>query len=90
MSEHVFNVNLQYPAPWGFRLAGGIDFAQPLSISRVSLSTAVFGIYFDRVLRLNSGWVSVNVHLAGTYRDQLTGCRSCYNGKALSRQSARW
>ncbi|XP_070545368.1 PDZ and LIM domain protein 7-like isoform X17 [Ptychodera flava] len=36
MSEQVFNVTLQYPAPWGFRLAGGIDFNQPLSVSRIT------------------------------------------------------
>nr|XP_006813396.1 PREDICTED: PDZ and LIM domain protein 1-like [Saccoglossus kowalevskii] len=36
MSEHVFNVTLHYPGPWGFRLAGGVDFNQPLSISRIT------------------------------------------------------
>lgn len=29
------NVVLQGPAPWGFRLSGGIDFNQPLIITRV-------------------------------------------------------
>ncbi|XP_008948051.1 PREDICTED: PDZ and LIM domain protein 3 isoform X6 [Merops nubicus] len=28
------NVTLQGPAPWGFRLSGGIDFNQPLIITR--------------------------------------------------------
>ncbi|XP_077999300.1 PDZ and LIM domain protein 5-like isoform X2 [Glandiceps talaboti] len=36
MSEQLFNVTLQCPGPWGFRLAGGIDFNQPLSISRIT------------------------------------------------------
>ncbi|KAL2077676.1 hypothetical protein ACEWY4_027180 [Coilia grayii] len=30
------NVNLKGPAPWGFRLAGGKDFNQPLTISRIT------------------------------------------------------
>ncbi|KAJ7326758.1 hypothetical protein JRQ81_016517 [Phrynocephalus forsythii] len=30
------NVVLQGPAPWGFRLTGGIDFKQPLIISRIT------------------------------------------------------
>nr|XP_033799610.1 PDZ and LIM domain protein 3 isoform X3 [Geotrypetes seraphini] len=30
------NVVLQGPAPWGFRLTGGIDFNQPLIISRIT------------------------------------------------------
>lgn len=30
------NVVLDGPAPWGFRLTGGKDFNQPLTISRVS------------------------------------------------------
>ncbi|XP_010167624.1 PDZ and LIM domain protein 3 isoform X4 [Antrostomus carolinensis] len=30
------NVILQGPAPWGFRLSGGIDFNQPLIITRVT------------------------------------------------------
>lgn len=33
------NVVLPGPAPWGFRLTGGIDFNQPLIISRVSKIT---------------------------------------------------
>lgn len=30
------NVVLDGPAPWGFRLSGGKDFNQPLTITRVS------------------------------------------------------
>ncbi|XP_039606922.1 PDZ and LIM domain protein 3-like isoform X1 [Polypterus senegalus] len=30
------NVTLQGPAPWGFRLTGGKDFNQPLTISRIT------------------------------------------------------
>ncbi|XP_076192520.1 PDZ and LIM domain protein 3 isoform X2 [Aptenodytes patagonicus] len=30
------NVTLQGPAPWGFRLSGGIDFNQPLIITRIT------------------------------------------------------
>ncbi|XP_041080095.1 PDZ and LIM domain protein 3-like isoform X1 [Polyodon spathula] len=30
------NVTLQGPAPWGFRLTGGNDFNQPLTISRIT------------------------------------------------------
>jgi len=30
------NVVLEGPAPWGFRLSGGKDFNQPLTITRVS------------------------------------------------------
>lgn len=30
------NVVLDGPAPWGFRMTGGKDFNQPLTISRVS------------------------------------------------------
>uniref|UniRef100_A0A8C3BUY5 PDZ and LIM domain 3 n=1 Tax=Cairina moschata TaxID=8855 RepID=A0A8C3BUY5_CAIMO len=30
------NVVLQGPAPWGFRLSGGIDFNQPLIITRIT------------------------------------------------------
>ncbi|KAL1246874.1 hypothetical protein QQF64_034752 [Cirrhinus molitorella] len=32
------NVVLDGPAPWGFRLSGGKDFNQPLTITRVSES----------------------------------------------------
>lgn len=32
------NVVLPGPAPWGFRLSGGIDFNQPLVITRVGVS----------------------------------------------------
>lgn len=35
------NVVLDGPAPWGFRLSGGKDFNQPLTITRVSASLAV-------------------------------------------------
>lgn len=31
------NVVLPGPAPWGFRLSGGIDFNQPLIITRVGV-----------------------------------------------------
>lgn len=31
-------VVVQGPGPWGFRLVGGKDFEQPLTISRVSVS----------------------------------------------------
>lgn len=31
-----YNVTLDGPAPWGFRLQGGKDFCLPLTISRVS------------------------------------------------------
>jgi hypothetical protein len=31
------NVVLPGPAPWGFRLSGGIDFNQPLVITRVGV-----------------------------------------------------
>ncbi|XP_023781513.1 PDZ and LIM domain protein 3-like [Cyanistes caeruleus] len=30
------NVILQGPSPWGFRLSGGIDFNQPLIITRIT------------------------------------------------------
>ena len=31
-------VVMQGPGPWGFRLVGGKEFEQPLTISRVSLT----------------------------------------------------
>lgn len=34
-------VVLQGPGPWGFRLVGGKDFEQPLTISRVTITTMV-------------------------------------------------
>lgn len=34
-------VVMQGPGPWGFRLVGGKDFEQPLTISRVTMKTAV-------------------------------------------------
>lgn len=34
------NVVLAGPAPWGFRLSGGIDFNQPLVITRVGVNPA--------------------------------------------------
>lgn len=36
------NVVLQGPAPWGFRLSGGIDFNQPLIITRVRILSVSF------------------------------------------------
>lgn len=36
------NVILQGPAPWGFRLSGGIDFNQPLIITRVCILSISF------------------------------------------------
>lgn len=35
------NVVLEGPAPWGFRMTGGKDFNQPLTISRVSKSDII-------------------------------------------------
>lgn len=34
-------VVMQGPGPWGFRLVGGKDFEQPLTISRVSIKTII-------------------------------------------------
>lgn len=34
-------VVMQGPGPWGFRLVGGKDFEQPLTISRVTIKTMV-------------------------------------------------
>ena len=31
-----FNVTLTGGAPWGFSMAGGIDFNQPLNVSKVT------------------------------------------------------
>lgn len=42
-------VVVQGPGPWGFRLVGGKDFEQPLTISRVSVvseSLSLFIILF--------------------------------------------
>ena len=46
-------VVMQGPGPWGFRLVGGKDFEQPLTISRVSVCladcvvTALFVVEFS-------------------------------------------
>lgn len=45
------NVVLLGPAPWGFRLSGGIDFNQPLVITRVGVfhpSAASRGLWVPR------------------------------------------
>ena len=45
------NVVLPGPAPWGFRLSGGIDFNQPLIITRVGVfhpSAASRGLWVPR------------------------------------------
>lgn len=39
------NVVLPGPAPWGFRLSGGIDFNQPLVITRVGVFHSDFFCY---------------------------------------------
>lgn len=54
-------VVLQGPGPWGFRLVGGKDFEQPLTISRVSAfrkppQLLVFGLLFIQ----NLTCVSIN------------------------------
>lgn len=47
------NVILPGPAPWGFRLSGGIDFNQPLIITRVcALFISFLFIVFDTCCRL--------------------------------------
>lgn len=45
------NVVLPGPAPWGFRLTGGIDFNQPLIISRVSKLQGFFLNYLAQALQ---------------------------------------
>lgn len=36
---------MQGPGPWGFRLVGGKDFEQPLTISRVSAGSQKHALY---------------------------------------------
>lgn len=40
-----YNVTLNGPGPWGFRLQGGKDFNMPLTISRVSEQKALLGLF---------------------------------------------
>lgn len=56
------NVLLEGPAPWGFRLCGGKDFNQPLTITRVSDN--------KRALCYNLGFITHSSRGREAYRDR--------------------
>ncbi|NXX88359.1 PDLI3 protein, partial [Centropus bengalensis] len=57
------NVILQGPAPWGFRLSGGMDFNQPLIITRVG--TLSLSFLFVSVFRCCRFWPFAALELGG-------------------------
>lgn len=70
------NVVLDGPAPWGFRLAGGKDFNQPLTITRVreslwlkSVASQIplrdnyaFDVLGNTAMRMRNQWVDHKKH----------------------------
>lgn len=50
------NVLLQGPAPWGFRLCGGKDFNQPLTITRVSDNKRTLCYSLGFITHSRRGW----------------------------------
>lgn len=60
------NVVLDGPAPWGFRLSGGKDFNQPLTITRVSeslwLQSVLLHTFHSEIMMLLMCWVHCRGH----------------------------
>lgn len=50
------NVLLQGPAPWGFRLCGGKDFNQPLTVTRVSDNKRTLCYSLSFITHSSRGW----------------------------------
>ena len=48
-----FNVTLTGGAPWGFSMAGGIDFNQPLNVSKVTRCIHYLNGDVDRPLHVH-------------------------------------
>ncbi|XP_043534630.1 PDZ and LIM domain protein 1 isoform X2 [Chiloscyllium plagiosum] len=70
-----FRINLLGPAPWGFRLVGGKDFDQPLTISRItpgSKAEAAGLCIGDAILSINGENTDGMTHLDA--QSKIKGC----------------
>ncbi|XP_067876337.1 PDZ and LIM domain protein 1 isoform X1 [Heterodontus francisci] len=70
-----FRINLLGPAPWGFRLVGGKDFEQPLTISRItpgSKAEAARLSLGDVILSINGENTDGMTHLEA--QSKIKGC----------------
>ncbi|XP_048419686.1 PDZ and LIM domain protein 1 isoform X1 [Stegostoma tigrinum] len=70
-----FRINLIGPAPWGFRLVGGKDFDQPLTISRItpgSKADAARLCIGDAILSINGENTDGMTHLDA--QSKIKGC----------------
>lgn len=64
------NVVLDGPAPWGFRMTGGKDFNQPLTISRVSKPKKLL----CGELKLKTGNALTSAHVSSSAWPRLWWC----------------
>ncbi|XP_006880273.1 PREDICTED: PDZ and LIM domain protein 1-like [Elephantulus edwardii] len=75
-SETTQQIVLQGPGPWGFRLIGGKDFDQPLTISRVTLDSKAANAQLcngDLITAINGEDTSAMTHLEA--QNKIKGCQ---------------